>query len=213
MRSPWAGVQFSGKDLDAPRTLLIQLLFRNCKEIDSGRVALGSLVRSIASSYPGRNEVWDHFTTSLPKAAVIHQWNTRSAIPAATAAGYNALNSAGWYLDCIPCTWEGMYANDPMQGVVSPAAQKLVLGGQGEMWGETVDASDIEETVWPRLAAIAEQLWSPKTVTAAPQALGSAIDRLKAFRCLLNRRGIRAAPALNANGREAPPGPGSCLNQ
>ena len=67
----------------------------------------------------------------------------------ATSQGYNALNSQGWYLDHLSSTWESMYTNDPMQGVDGPAAQALVLGGQGEMWGETVDTSDIESTVWP----------------------------------------------------------------
>jgi hypothetical protein len=34
------------------------------------------------------------------------------------------------------------------------------------MWGETVDASDLEETLWPRLAAVAENLWSSRNVTS-----------------------------------------------
>ena len=37
--------------------------------------------------------------------------------------------------------------------------------------------------------------------------------RIAAFRCLLNRRGVRAAPLMNAVAREAPPGPGGCLEQ
>ena len=100
-----------------------------------------------------------------------------------------------------------------MKGVVGGAAQSLVLGGQGEMWGETVDTSDIESTVWPRLAAIAEQLWSPQTVTASNTSVEAAYPRIKHFRCLLNRRGIRAAPVNNGKGREAPHGPGSCFDQ
>lgn len=33
--------------------------------------------------------------------------------------------------------------------------------------GETVDTSDIQQTIWPRLAAIGERLWSPRDVTGA----------------------------------------------
>ena len=45
-----------------------------------------------------------------------------------------------------------------------------ILGGHGEMWGETVDASDLQQTVWPRLAAIAEKLWSPREKTTSSDA-------------------------------------------
>jgi hexosaminidase len=79
--------------------------------------------------------------------------------------------------------------------------------------GETVDASDIDATLWPRLAAIAEQLWSQQSITNASTALNSAYPRLSEFRCLLNRRGVRAAPTNNQGAREAPHGPGSCLGQ
>ena len=105
--------------------------------------------------------------------AIVHAWNDRGAMARATAAGYSALNSQGWYLDHLSTFWSDMYLNDPMKGV-APGASALVLGGQGEMWGETVDTSDIEQTVWPRLAAIAEQLWSPTAVTNATNALGTA---------------------------------------
>lgn len=56
------------------------------------------------------------------------------------------------------------------------------------------------------MAAIAERLWSPKDVTDIDQAE----KRLLNFRCLLNRRGIPAAPVKNALAREAPGAPGSC---
>jgi hexosaminidase len=84
------------------------------------------------------------------------------------------------------------------------------MARQGEMWGETVDSSDLEQTVWPRLGAIGEKLWSPRAATAQPDA---AHARMRAFRCLLNRRGIAAAPVDNADARSAPPGPGGCFEQ
>ena len=77
------------------------------------------------------------------------------------------------------------------------------------MWGETVDASDIQETVWPRLAAIAERLWSPRELNDPVDAH----TRIEYFRCLLNRRGIAAAPVNNADARSSPKGPGGCLVQ
>jgi hexosaminidase len=93
-----------------------------------------------------------------------------------------------------------------------------VLGGQGEMWGETVDVSDFEQTVWPRMAAIAERLWSPRAVANTT----TARPRLEQFRCLLNRRGVRASPTTArhpphskdpSNARDPPHGAASCTVQ
>ena len=41
--------------------------------------------------------------------------------------------------------WDAVYLNEPCTGVPDNLC-KLVLGGHGEMWGETVDASDIQQT-------------------------------------------------------------------
>ena len=77
------------------------------------------------------------------------------------------------------------------------------------MWGETVDASDLEQTVWPRMAAIAERLWSERSVADVAEAK----PRLEVFRCLLESRGVAAAPVNNTEARDAPPGPDSCYAQ
>ena len=127
------------------------------------------------------------------------------------ADGYHVLRNVGydktsWYLDNLNVNWSAVYANEPCAGVPD-ALCPMVLGGHGEMWGETVDASDLEQTVWPRLAAIAERLWSPADTTDT----AAALPRILAFRCLLNGRGIAAAPAVNLIAREAPSGPGSCF--
>ena len=75
-----------------------------------------------------------------------------------------------WYLDGLGSTWETMYRQEPCTGITDDVCAKLVLGGGGAMWGETVDTSDIEQTVWPRLGAIAERLWSPKAVASPDEA-------------------------------------------
>lgn len=102
-----------------------------------------------------------------------------------------------------------MYTQEPCNGIPDTQCNTLMLGGGGCMWGETVDTSDIMQTIWPRMGAIAERLWSPRELTSAD----AATERYKAFRCLLNRRGIAAAPALNSGARKSPPGPGSCYAQ
>ena len=94
-------------------------------------------------------------------------------------------------------------------GFLSPAEQELVLGGEACMWAETVDVSDLYNTVWPRAGAFAERYWSPREVNDVDAAHG----RYMHFRCLLNKRGVPAAPANNERGRSAPSGPGSCYAQ
>lgn len=157
------------------------------------------------------SEVFDHFKDQLPKQTIVHIWKDVTNVTEVVADGYNVLINVGydadsWYLDNLGVAWAQVYQNEPCYGVPDNLCP-LILGGHGEMWGETVDTSDIAQTVWPRLAAIAERLWSPRATTD----LAAAHSRLETFRCLLNRRGVAAAPVDNANARSAPPGPGSCF--
>lgn len=73
------------------------------------------------------------------------------------AAGYRGIlsNNDAWYLDHLYTEWQTFYTNDPMEGITNATQQELVLGGEVCMWGETVDASDLFNTVWPRAAAAA----------------------------------------------------------
>ncbi|ONI24166.1 hypothetical protein PRUPE_2G227600 [Prunus persica] len=72
------------------------------------------------------------------------------------------------------------------------------------MWGETADTSDVQQTIWPRAAAAAERLWSRREATSARNGNLTALPRLQYFRCLLNRRGVQAAPVTNLIARSPP---------
>lgn len=158
------------------------------------------------------DEVWQNFKTQLDKKTIIHIWRPGINLTEIAAAGYNLLQSESsgghdWYLDHLQRKWDDVYGFEPCNGMPVELC-RMMLGGHGEMWGETVDASDLEQTVWPKMGAIAERLWSPRNVVD----IDDARVRIASFRCLLNRRGVAAAP-INAFGRGSPPHPGSCYDQ
>lgn len=158
------------------------------------------------------SEVFDHFKEKLPKETIIHVWKTVTNVTEVVALGYNVLRNVGyysnsWYLDNIKVMWDAVYQNEPCHGIPDKLCG-MVLGGHGEMWGETVDGSDLQQTVWPRMAAIAEKLWSGRNQTLD---VNSARPRISYFRCLLLERGVAAAPIDNKLARQGPNGPSSCL--
>lgn len=60
---------------------------------------------------------------------------------------------------------------------------------------------------------LVERLWSSMEATAEGSGRPTVLPRLHYFRCLLNHRGVPAAPVTNADARQPPIGPGSCFAQ
>jgi len=149
-------------------------------------------------------EVFDE-DLDLPSNAIIQVWKDFATLDAVVKAGYRAIlaNYDAWYLDCgfanwCPyCSWLDMWNNDPLSGgPLTPAEQKLILGGEVCMWGELVSDTNFDSRVWPRSAAVGERLWSPQTVTAVPDAF----TRILKHNCRLAVRGIdvdNLAPGSN----------------
>ena len=155
-------------------------------------------------------EVWLNFRTDLDKDTIIETWLNKKTMKDIVANGYRTIISNPYlYLDHLDNHWEALYNDEPFEFTDVPEEQALVLGGEACMWAETVDVSDLYNTIWPRAGAFAERYWSPREVNDVE----SAHPRLMHFRCLLNRRGIPAAAVDNKRARQGPPGAGSCYAQ
>jgi hexosaminidase len=58
---------------------------------------------------------------------------------------------------------EDVYAYEPVPKELDDGEGKRVLGSQGQIWTEYMpDSKRVEYNAWPRLAALAEVLWSPR---------------------------------------------------
>jgi len=109
---------------------------------------------------------WDEiFQPDLPKDIVIHSWRGQKALAEAAKQGYQGVLSNGYYIDLAQPAYRH-YVVDPLPAdtTLSPEEQKRVLGGEATMWAEWVSAETIDSRIWPRTAAIAERLWSPREV-------------------------------------------------
>ncbi|KAL4376864.1 hypothetical protein GQ457_02G023070 [Hibiscus cannabinus] len=160
-------------------------------------------------------ETFNSFPSKLNPRTVVHNWLGPGVCPKAVAKGFKCIfsNQGVWYLDHLDVPWNQVYSAEPLEGINNVSEQNLVLGGEVCMWGETVDASNVQQTIWPRAAAAAERLWSKREAVSVRNITSTILPRYHYFRCLLNRRGVQAAPATNFYARQPPTGAGSCYEQ
>jgi len=163
-------------------------------------------VQGIVHALKRTTVLWEESFDSgltLSNDTVVNVWLSSQRLSQIIKSGHRATYSYGWYLDRqVPDpqtwylwedTWKDFYANDPV-GNTTYTIDELsrLLGGEASMWGEQVDETCFDVRVWPRAAAVAERLWSPKLVTN----VNDAASRLSAHRCNMVRRGINAGPIM-----------------
>lgn len=111
---------------------------------------------------------WDEVLHGhLPRGVIVQAWQKYEPLVDAVRDGYRAILSHGWYLDqCLHADYH--YGVDPLGGPGSAqlgeAERARVLGGEACLWGEWVNKENLDIRLWPRLAAVAERLWSPADV-------------------------------------------------
>ena len=109
---------------------------------------------------------WDEILhPDLAAGAVIQSWRGPGFLVQAAQQKHPALLSAGYYLDHIDAA-EDHYAVDPLpvDSLLTSEQRDLILGGEACMWAEHVNEETVDSRIWPRLAAVAERLWSPRAV-------------------------------------------------
>jgi hexosaminidase len=124
-------------------------------------------VLELLTKYDKRMVGWDEiFHPDIPTSIVIHSWRGKQALMEAARKGYQSILSNGYYIDMIHPA-ELHYLNDPLppDSNLTPEQAANILGGEATMWAELVTPENVDSRIWPRLAAIAERLWSSVEVT------------------------------------------------
>lgn len=128
-------------------------------------------VQAMVKKYGKRMEGWDEILNpDLPKDIVIQSWRGQDSLNNAVAQGYSGLLSGGYYLDLMYSA-ERHYRVDPVNEAAAALTgdqRARILGGEACVWTEYMSPENVDERIWPRAAAIAERLWSPRTVTDIP---------------------------------------------
>jgi hexosaminidase len=161
------GDEVNGKHWDASERLAA---FKKQKGLKDNHDLLGYFsqrVSKIVTGHGKRMMGWDEILhPSLPKDSVVHSWRGPESLGAAARQGYQGILSNGYYIDLV---WSAdrHYLVDPWDEGVDQLPEEeraRILGGEATMWSEFTSPETVDSRIWPRTAAIAERLWSPREV-------------------------------------------------
>jgi hexosaminidase len=161
------GDEVNGKQWEASERLAAFKKQKGMKDDRELQAYFSQRVSKIVTHHGKKMIGWDEILLpGLPKDSVIQSWRGQESLGAAAKQGYQGILSAGYYIDLM---WpaERHYLVDPWdEGVdqLPEADRARILGGEATMWSEFTTPEIVESRIWPRTAAIAERLWSPREV-------------------------------------------------
>ncbi len=184
------GDEVNGKQWDADPKIHEFMQAHNLKDNQALQQYFTDRVEKIVSKHHKFMVGWDEILTpGMPKDIVIQSWRGQDSLAEAARQGYRGILSSGYYLDAMAPAAQH-YLVDPLAGAdatLTPAQQKLILGGEACMWEEFASDESVESRIWPRAAAVAERLWSPQQV----QDVNSMYRRMTAVGAQLEQLGLR----------------------
>lgn len=97
---------------------------------------------------------------------------------------------------CAPYkTWQRMYDFE-FQSNLTEDEKKHIIGGSALLWSEQSDSNSIDNKLWPRLSAWAENLWSGNKDQNGNNRVTQMTQRILNFRERLVSRGVAAVPLV-----------------
>lgn len=162
------GDEVNGKQWDANPKIQSFMRARGFKNNADLQAYFNRRVQKIVTKHGKIMIGWDEvLRPDLPRDIVIQSWRGQASLADAAHQGFRGLLSFGYYLDLM---WPASrhYAVDPLGDAaaqLTPEEQQRILGGEACMWSEYVSPENIDSRIWPRMAAIAERLWSRQDVT------------------------------------------------
>ncbi|KAF1984347.1 glycoside hydrolase family 20 protein [Aulographum hederae CBS 113979] len=125
---------------------------------------------------------------TLPSNVLIQTWRSSEILGEVLKKGHRAIfgSNSHWYLDCGKGTflnpnttegdakarikppfldycapfknWRQVYDYNPLKDIPKKY-QHQIVGGEVHLWGELTDSVNLDNMLWPRVAAAAEVLW------------------------------------------------------
>ena len=162
------GDECNGKEWDANSRITQYMREHGIKDNAALQAYFTGRVQKLVASHGKITVGWDEvLQPGTPKDVVIQSWRGQESLAQAAVQGNRGILSAGYYIDLNEPASQH-YAVDPFSNAtvkLTPEQQSNILGGEATMWTEYATPENIGGRIWPRTAAIAERLWSPKQTT------------------------------------------------
>jgi hexosaminidase len=159
------GDECNGKEWDANPRIQQFMKDHGLKDNAALQASFSTRVQKIVAAHDKIMVGWDEvLQPNTPKDVVIQSWRGPEFVGQAVKGGNRAMLSAGYYIDLNESAAEHYLADPEGAGptTLTSDESKKVLGGEATMWSEYVTPETVDSRIWPRTAAIAERLWSPR---------------------------------------------------
>jgi hexosaminidase len=161
------GDECTGKEWDQNPRIQAFMRAHGIKDSAALQAYFTARVQKIVAAHGKIMEGWDEvLQPDTPKDVVIQSWRGQASLADAASRGYRGILSTGYYIDLnLPASEH--YLADPIAqetANLTDQQKQNILGGEAAMWSEYVSPENIDSRIWPRTAAIAERLWSPREV-------------------------------------------------